>query len=271
MGEKCFEVVRPWKDYHIRYAMFDFDGTISLIRQGWQDIMIPYFVEVLKETGTEESDPEIYELVREFVDRLTGKQTIYQCMALDDAVVARGGPKRDPGDYKKEYLRRLEARICDRKKALEAGADPEDYIVPGALKFISLLKQHGIACYLASGTDEADVKYEAHLLGLDGVFDGGIRGALDAETTCAKELVIRQLLEEENISPNELDSFGDGYVEIELVAQLKGLAIGAATNEETRQGVNLWKRDRLIAAGANAIIPDFRNAEAILDMISKDA
>ena len=72
MEEKCFEVVRPWKDYHIRYAMFDFDGTISLIRQGWQDIMIPYFVEVVKETGTEESDSEFYELVREFVVRLTG-------------------------------------------------------------------------------------------------------------------------------------------------------------------------------------------------------
>lgn len=271
MEEMFFEVVRPWKDYHIRYAMFDFDGTISLIRQGWQDIMIPYFVEVVKETGTSESDAEIYELVREFVDRLTGKQTIYQCMALDDAVVARGGQKRDPGDYKKEYLRRLEARICDRKKALEQGADPGDYIVPGALEFIALLKQHGIACYLASGTDEADVKYEAGLLGLANVFDGGIRGALDAETTCAKELVIRQLLEEENISPNELVSFGDGYVEIELVSNLQGLAIGAATNEETRQGVNQWKRERLIAAGANAIIPDFRNAQEIFDRICKDA
>lgn len=271
MEEKYFEVLRPWKDYHIRYAMFDFDGTISLIRQGWQDIMIPYFVEVVKETGTSESDAEIYDLVREFVDCLTGKQTIYQCMALDDAVVARGGSKRDPGDYKKEYLRRLEERIRDRKKALEAGADPENYIVPGALQFIALLKQHGIACYLASGTDEEDVKYEAHLLGLDGVFDGGIRGALDAETTCAKELVIRQLLEQENISPKELVSFGDGYVEIELVSQLGGLAIGAATNEETRQGINLWKHDRLAAAGANAIIPDFRNGMEILARISQDA
>ena len=98
--EQNFEVVRPWKDYHIRYAMFDFDGTISLIRQGWQDIMIPYFMEVMKETGTKESEQEIHDCVQEFVDRLTGKQTIYQCMALDDEVVKRGGPKRDPGLYK---------------------------------------------------------------------------------------------------------------------------------------------------------------------------
>jgi len=271
MEEMVFEVIRPWKDYHIRYAMFDFDGTISLIRQGWQDIMIPYFVEVMKSTGTSETDAEIYDCVREFVDRLTGKQTIYQCMALDDAVVARGGPKQDPGDYKKEYLRRLDERIRDRKKALEQGADPEDYIVPGALKFIALLQQQGIRCYLASGTDEADVKYEASLLGLDKVFGENIRGALDAETTCAKELVIRQLMQEENILPSELVSFGDGYVEIELVANMKGLAVGVATNEETRQGINAWKRDRLICAGANVIIPDFRNAEEILERISKDA
>jgi len=267
MEELTFEVVRPWEGYDIKYAMFDFDGTISLIRQGWQEIMVPYFMEVVKETGTTETEEEIHALVREFVDRLTGKQTIYQCMALDDAVVARGGPKRDPGEYKKEYLRRLNERIRDRKQALENGADPEDYIVPGALDFVRRLQEKGIRCYLASGTDEADVKYEASLLGLHKVFGDNIRGALDAETTCAKELVIRQLLETENISPKELVSFGDGYVEIELVANLGGLAIGAATDEEHKQGVDQWKRGRLVAAGANAIIPDFRNAEEILENI----
>ena len=267
MKDMSFEVVRPWEGYHIRYAMFDFDGTISLIRQGWQEIMIPYFMEVITATGTMETQEQIHDLVREFVDRLTGKQTIYQCMALDDAVVARGGEKRDPGEYKKEYLRRLGERIRDRKKALEQGADPESYMVPGALAFIRALQQRGIACYLASGTDEADVRYEASLLGLDKIFGENIRGALDAETTCAKELVIRQLLREEGISPKELVSFGDGYVEIELVANLGGLAIGAATNEQTREGVDQWKRGRLISAGANAIIPDFRNTEQILQNI----
>ena len=66
----------------------------------------------------------------------------------------------------------------------------------------------------------------------------------------------------------KLVGFGDGYVEVELVANLGGLAIGAATNEETREGINQWKRNRLISAGANAIIPDFRNAEAIIQKIT---
>ena len=31
----------------ISHALFDFDGTLSLIRQGWPEVMIPMFVEML--------------------------------------------------------------------------------------------------------------------------------------------------------------------------------------------------------------------------------
>ena len=78
------------------------------------------------------------------------------------------------------------------------------------------------------------------------------------------------MLEREKIKPKELVSFGDGYVEVELVADLGGLAIGAATNEASRTGINEWKRRRLTAAGANAIIPDFRNGGEILAAIKGD-
>src|ERR1051325_4565435 len=39
-----------------RSALFDFDGTLSLIREGWPQVMIPMMVGVLRETGTAESD-----------------------------------------------------------------------------------------------------------------------------------------------------------------------------------------------------------------------
>ena len=71
--------------------------------------------------GTNENKDGICEEVTEFVDRLTGKQTIFQCIALNEAVVRRGGEHVDPGEYKKEYLRRLETRIADRKNGLENG------------------------------------------------------------------------------------------------------------------------------------------------------
>lgn len=85
--------------------------------------------------------------------------------------------------------------------------------------------------------------------------------------TCSKELVIRDMLEREGILPQQLVSFGDGYVEVELVANLGGLAIGAATDEQARTGINQWKRRRLIDAGANAIIPDFRDVDGILSAV----
>ena len=262
------EIVKPWSGYNIKYALFDFDGTVSLIRQGWQEIMIPYFTEVLEETGTKESHEEILTAVRDFVDLLTGKQTIFQCMRLDEEVIKRGGPHRAPIAYKNEYLRRLGLRIADRKEALANGTLPQDaWRVPGCAAFIEKLQEKGIKCYLASGTDEEDVLYEAKLLGLDKAFAGGIHGAHADMTECSKELVIRDMINRESIHPNELVSFGDGYVEVLLVAELGGLTIGAATEEEKRCGINEWKRNRLIKAGANAIIPDFTDSDEIISLI----
>lgn len=110
------ETIKEYSGRGFKCALFDFDGTISLIREGWQKVMIPYFCEVIEALGTNENKDGICEEVTEFVDRLTGKQTIFQCIALNEAVVRRGGEHVDPGEYKKEYLRRLETRIADRKK-----------------------------------------------------------------------------------------------------------------------------------------------------------
>ncbi|MBQ3100396.1 MAG: SIS domain-containing protein [Clostridia bacterium] len=251
-------------------ALFDFDGTVSLIRSGWQDIMIPYFIEVLSEVATDESEEEITALVRDFVDTLTGKQTIFQCMRLDEEVVKRGGAHRDPVEYKHEYLRRLEIHIKERKEGLENGTiKPEELIVPGCTEFVYKLKEKGISCYLASGTDEKDVLYESALLGLDKVFDGHIYGAHDYMTDCSKELVIKSLIKDGGIKPEELISFGDGYVEIELVADIGGYTVGVATDEERRCGINSWKRNRLLAAGASMIIPDFSGCDRLIDYITE--
>lgn len=245
--------------------MFDFDGTISLIREGWQQIMIPYFCEVIEALETGEDHKAIEEEVREFVDRLTGKQTIYQCMALDEAVIRRGGAHTDPGEYKKEYLRRLAVRIKDRKEGLADGSiSKEKLTVKGAANFIMKLRAAGIKCYMASGTDEEDVKYEASLLGVADLFDGGIHGARDALLDCSKEAVMRNMIKKEGVSPTELITFGDGFVEIELTAEAGGYAVGVATNEKTGEGIDEWKRSRLLDAGAAMIIPNFEDPDMIM-------
>ena len=252
------ETIKEYSGRGFKCALFDFDGTISLIREGWQKVMVPYFCEVIETLGTGESEDGIREEVTEFVDRLTGKQTIFQCIALDEAVVRRGGEHVDPGEYKKEYLRRLEMRIADRKNGLESGClSPADLAVRGSVEFIKALRKAGIRCFLASGTDEKDVIYEASLIGVKNLFDGGIHGAKDALLDCSKEAVIKNMIE-------ELVTFGDGFVEIELAAKLGGYAVGVATNEKTGDGIDEKKRARLMSAGADMIIPHFEGTDAIL-------
>jgi len=263
-----YPAARARPDAAFRYALFDFDGTLSLIREGWQEIMIPYFVEVLLKTPRAEDKSTLEEAVTLFVDRLTGKQTIFQCMQLADEVVARGGARVDPGVYKAEYLRRLGIHIRNRLQELRGGCDPQQYIVPGGTRLLELLKSEGVKLYLASGTDEADVLEEARLLGLDAYFGANIHGARDNQTACSKEAVIKQIIAENSLTGAELVSFGDGFVEIELVAGIGGYAVGVATDEVRKRGINAHKRERLLEAGASLIIPDFSDAEALVGFLS---
>ena len=267
------EVINYPKAGGYRFALFDFDGTISLLREGWQNVMVPYFTEVIMKVATNEDASAVKAHVTEFVDLLTGKQTIFQCIQLDEEVQKRGGPAHDPYKYKAEYLRRLMARIQGRHAALKNGeAKAEEFIVPGAVEFLRGLQEKAVRLYLASGTDEVDVIAEAELLGVAGYFDGGIYGAKDSLTGTSKmdftkEMVIRQIMDENKISGSDLISFGDGYVEVQLVKDIGGYAVAVATDEENKKGVNEWKRQRLLSAHADAVVPDFAEAAKLLSFV----
>src|SRR5215467_9943559 len=99
-----FEVLRPdLPRGRFRAVLFDFDGTLSLIREGWPQVMIPMMVDVLRQTGTREDERTLQTNVEEFVMRLNGKQTIYQMMQLVDEVKKRGGQPLEPLAYKHRY------------------------------------------------------------------------------------------------------------------------------------------------------------------------
>ena len=257
----------PQKNRIFKSALFDFDGTLSLIREGWQQIMIPYFCELLQ--AAPDNSGNIEACVTDFVDRLTGKQTIFQCIEVGEELKRRGGTPEDPLVYKAEYLRRLHEKIKDRKAGLMNGTiSPEEMIVPGSIELLEKLKEAGISVYCASGTDNDAVLEESKLLGFDKYFGKNIYGALDEHATdCTKELVIKQILSENNITGEELISFGDGYVEIELIANIGGYAVAVATDEVRKMGINEWKRSRLTQAGASVVIPDFSGADEIMDLI----
>ena len=160
------EIVRPLAaPGRVRSILLDFDGTLSLLREGWQQVMVPMMVEVLRETPRCEDEQSVAQVAAAFVEELTGKQTIYQMIRLGEEVEKRGGVARDPLDYKREYLGRLSKRIRHRIADLESGrVSPDDFLVPGARAFLEGLVARGASLYLASGTDRADVLLEAGLL-----------------------------------------------------------------------------------------------------------
>jgi phosphoglycolate phosphatase-like HAD superfamily hydrolase len=248
-----------------RSALFDFDGTLSLIREGWPQVMVPMMVEELRRTGTPESDAELTARVEELVMRLNGRQTIYQMIHLAEEVRRRGGAPLEPLSYKHRYHDLLMERIRGRLSALEAGAArPEDWVVPGSHALLEGLQRRGVTLYLASGTDLKYVRHEAQLLGVARYFGEHIYGALDDYQNFSKQMVIERILREERLSGPELLGFGDGFVEVEEVRRAGGVAVAVASDEVNRRGINAWKRQRLVRAGADVVIPEYRQGERLL-------
>ncbi|MBM3889678.1 MAG: HAD family hydrolase [Verrucomicrobia bacterium] len=253
----------------ISHVLFDFDGTLSLVREGWPEVMVPMFVEMLpRQPG--ETDEDVRRLMFEDIMRLNGKQTIYQMIQFAGRVRERGGTPAEPLWYKHEYLRRLDERIQHRKEGLRSGAiAPDELLVHGSRPILETLHARGLPLYLASGTDESYVLEEATLLDLDRYFGPGIYGALDDYKNFSKQMVIERILRENHIPGDRLLAFGDGYVEIENTKQAGGLAVAVASDEAHNGSGNMdeWKRQRLLGVGADVVIPDFRDAEALLEMI----
>jgi phosphoglycolate phosphatase-like HAD superfamily hydrolase len=255
-----------------RFVLFDFDGTLSLIREGWPQVMIPMMVEVLRATGTPEDDQTLTAHVEDFVMRLNGRQTIYQMIQLAEEVAKRGGRPLEPLAYKHEYHARLMRRIQTRLDSLASGsATHDDWTVPGSHTLLNRLRQRGLALYLASGTDEVFVKNEAALLGLSPFFGPHIYGALDDYKSFSKKMIIERILRENNLRGDELLGFGDGFVEIEEVKRVGGVAVAVASDEVKREGIHAWKRDRLVRAGADVVIGDYRCADRLFDMLFPQA
>jgi phosphoglycolate phosphatase len=268
MSWPSVELPRPVEPRpEITHVLFDFDGTLSLIRQGWPEVMVPMFVEAVPRLEGE-SEEDVRRLVLDDIMRLNGKQTVYQMIQLAERVKERGGRPGEPLDYKHEYLRRLGLHIGARTAGIAAGSvNPEEFLVHGSRAFLEHLRALGLQLYLASGTDEWAVKQEAELLGITEFFGPRIYGAQDDYKSFSKKIVIDRILNEHKITGRQLLAFGDGYVEIENTKGVGGLAVAVASDEANNGSgrIDAWKRERLLGVGADAVIPDYRDAVAFVD------
>jgi len=258
-------ILHPHEKKAIKCAIFDFDGTLSTLRCGWEEVMRPLMYECI--TGdkqlSESESRRIKANIYAYVDESTGIQTIGQMKWLANAVKEYGfnpGASDDPWFYKAEYNRRLMEYVAvERDKLIKGEIERETYLIRGSEEFLIALKNRGIKLFAASGTDEEDVIKESTALGLAKYFDE-IAGSKPHSEQCSKEEVINRLLHENS----EMIVIGDGKVEIQLGRENGALTLGVASDEQARQGVNPVKEKRLTVAGAHAIVGDFGNVDEII-------
>jgi phosphoglycolate phosphatase-like HAD superfamily hydrolase len=200
-----------------------------------------------------------------FVMALNGHPTVRQMERFAEEVAARGGTPEVPSIYLREYLDALMAVVRGRWEVLESGrARPEEWAVPGSHGVLAELKDRGVPLFVASGTDSAHVLREVELLRLSPHLAGRVFAPKDNDASFRKRDVIERALRELAIPGADLIGFGDGVVETQEVKRTGGVAVGVASSEAGVRGVNAAKRQTLIAAGADVIIPDYEHAGELL-------
>jgi rfaE bifunctional protein kinase chain/domain len=264
------------RDVHIQHAIFDHDGTISTLRQGWEQIMEPMMVRAVLGPQFESADASLYhrvqDTVRVFIDKTTGVQTLVQMQGLAQMVREFGFVPAteilDEHGYKRIFNEQLLLMVKQRvQKLARRELHPKDFQIKNATSLLGQLHRQGVRLYLASGTDEADVRAEAEALGYAHLFGDRIFGAVGDVKVEAKQVVLERIISEHKLLGHEFVTFGDGPVEIRETRKRGGVCIGVASDELRRFGLNPAKRARLIRAGAQLIVPDFSQLSSLLSLL----
>ena len=239
-----------------RAAVFDFDGTLSLIREGWAGIMADLGCDKLR--PRRHLRPGDREYLEEEMLALSGRPSIDQMRRLADEERARGGQPGDPADYLVEFLERLFAVTDERKADLASGrVPPATWAVPGAEELLRTLRERGVELYLASGTEIRHVREELALLKFDRFFGDRVFAPADNHTPFQKRDVVEMILREQNIVGSQLLGVGDGASETAEVKRVGGYAIGVASQPAGTAGENAVKRRLLMERGADVVVPHY--------------
>lgn len=275
LGDRTFEIISPFDPPMPRYVIFDHDGTISTLREGWEAVMRRHMFRSIVGDPPRcrpERQTEIRREIDTFIEETTGVQTIIQMHGLVD-MVRRFGliPEeeiQDPPAYKADYTADLRRGVDLRLSHLQVGLRSiEDFTMKGVLPFLDELKRRGVTLFLASGTDQPDTIKEAQALGYADLFTE-IHGSVDDISNDPKALVLSRLLDD--IPAKERSRvcvIGDGPVEMREGRKRGCVTIGVISDEVRRYGWNNSKRQRLVTAGASILIPDFADWVSIVALL----
>jgi phosphoglycolate phosphatase len=246
-----------------RAVVFDFDGTLSLLRRNWQGLMVPMMVEWLTQLDTGEPPSSLKTKVEQFVVELTGRPTMVQMQRLADEIRERGHTPEPAKFYFERYQESLMLQANARIRAVMRGhATPDMMAVAGTRRILHELHLRKMHLVLASGTELKDVQNELRILDFETYFDQRVHGPLNQDPKFSKLTVMQQLVKQ-GYPSKSLIAIGDGPAEIVAIKQIGGLAIGLASNEVTGSGVDPLKREHLIRAGADIIIGDYHCWQAL--------
>jgi rfaE bifunctional protein kinase chain/domain len=270
------EIIRERPAPRIRHAIFDHDGTLSTLREGWENIMAPMMMKAVlgpqMQIITDEAYRRVEEDVKIFIDRTTGIQTLAQMKGLIALVHEYGfvptAEILDEHGYKAVYNEALLEMVNARIRKIERGElDARDFEVKGARELLEALHAAGVKLYLASGTDETDVQAEATVMGYAHLFDGGIHGAVGDLKVEAKRVVLERIFSSVGAAGDEVMVTGDGPVELREGKKRGALCLGVASHEICRYGLDETKRTRVIRAGADYVVPDFSQLKQLKPLL----
>lgn len=262
---------QPGMKVAARLVIWDFDGTVSLLRAGWAEIMSGLFLEKWRATVAPQAPDAEQARLQQDLLRLNGHPPIHQMMDFADQVRRRGGTPESPEAYHQAFQERLSRRIQERleESRLQGG---DAGLVPGARRLLECLQQAGVQQHLLSGTARTDLLVEVTELRLTTFFPPPhIHGPGPDDTTFRKAFVMEQLQRSTGFSPNEIACIGDGRVEMVEANRLGFFTLGVACPETELPhdpgALDPSKLAILQEAGAQSILRDYLDTSACLHFL----
>jgi len=258
---------RPHPGLH--HALMDWDGTISLLRGGWVEVMTDLCLEHLP-INADETAEKLRAAIHAEMLALNGKPSIHQMARISELVMARAGSSLHADEYQRFYVARITTLIEQRMAGVRSGTKPkESLMVPGATALLEALNGKGVQLTLVSGTPYPELIDEAATLEVGRFFGNRIHGPRDtADRVFTKRASIHELIATHQIPGEELVAIGDGPVEILETKAVGGLAIAVASDENTpgSKQFDEFKQRQLLDCGADIVVPDFQDAMALVQL-----
>lgn len=248
------EVLNPDLDIDLKYASFDFDGTLVDTTDIWRDLDVSFFAAVFKESGAAKDEREAAIFAREFYDETCGIRSDERAVRFAERVRERGG-KADTAEHYEE--RRM--AIVNEAVNNWHGSSPMIFGITDMLDVLDILKAAGVEYGITSGA-RPDMKLkQAAAFGIGRYFNADKRNISGSPDSKSRMLLKRK--RDLGLSNNQIVHFGDMPIDIEEGKRAGCVTIAIARDAAAREAL-LKERPDVIIHG------DYRRLETLLQVLN---